>query len=140
MNKEEIRNYKVGQKVAIHGYIDAIDIENVSDIENTTTLRIKTPVKTISVNPKYEGVVTDLNKSKPVVPQFVADWYEDHKHDFEYSLYDLCFKYTDRKLNVDLHKWFREEENKPFETLVMMHKFGYVIEEKSVKMNKPTVP
>ena len=130
MNKqEEIGNYKVGQKVAIHGYIDAIDIENVSDIENTTTLRIKTPVKTISVNPKYEGVVTDLNKSKPVVPQFVADWYEDHKHDFEYSLYDLCFKYTDRKLNVDLHKWFRDEDNKPFETLAMMHKFGYVIEE-----------
>ena len=130
MNKQEaIGKYKVGQKVAIYGYIDAIDIENVSDIENTTTLRIKTPVKTISVNPKYEGVVTDLDKSKPVVPQFVADWYEDHKHDFEYSLYDLCFKYTDRKLNVDLHKWFRDEDNKPFETLAMMHKFGYVIEE-----------
>ena len=77
MNKqEEIRNYKVGQKVAIYGYIDAIDIENVSDIENTTTLRIKTPVKTISVNPKYEEVVTDLNKSKPVVPKYVADWIE----------------------------------------------------------------
>ena len=130
MNKQEaIGKYKVGQKVAIHGYIDAIDIENVSDIENTTTLRIKTPVKTISINPKYEEVVTDFNKSKPVVPQFVADWYEDHKHDFEYSLYDLCFKYTDRKLNVDLHKWFRDEDNKPFETLAMMHKFGYVIEE-----------
>ena len=130
MNKQEaIGNYKVGQKVAIYGYIDAIDIENVSDIENTTTLRIKTPVKTISINPKYEEVVTDFNKSKPVVPQFVADWYEDHKHDFEYSLYDLCFKYTDRKLNVDLHKWFRDEDNKPFETLAMMHKFGYVIEE-----------
>ena len=130
MNKQEaIGKYKVGQKVAIHGYIDAIDIENISDIENTTTLRIKTPVKTISINPKYEEVVTDFNKSKPVVPQFVADWYEDHKHDFEYSLYELCFKYTDRKLNVDLHKWFRDEDNKPFETLVMMHKFGYVIEE-----------
>ena len=67
---------------------------------------------------------------KVVVPKFVADWYEDHKHDFEYSLYDLCFKYTDRKLNVDLHKWFRDEDNKPFETLAMMHKFGYVIEER----------
>lgn len=65
---------------------------------------------------------------KPLVPKFVADWYEDHKHDFEYSLYDLCFKYTDRKLNVDLHKWFRDEDNKPFETLVMMHKFGYMVE------------
>ena len=130
MNKQEaIGNYKVGQKVVIYGYIDAIDIENISDIENTTTLRIKTPVKTISINPNFFFFLTDFNKSKPLVPQFVADWYEDHKHDFEYSLYDLCFKYTDRKLNIDLHKWFRDEDNKPFETLAMMHKFGYVIEE-----------
>lgn len=75
------------------------------------------------------GIISQIHEPKKVVvPKFVADWYEDHKHDFEYSLYDLCFKYTDRKLNVDLHKWFRDEDNKPFETLVMMHKFGYVIE------------
>lgn len=65
MNKQEaIWNYKVGQKVALYGYIDAIDIENLNDIENTTTLRINTLVKTISVNPKYEGVAIDLDKPK----------------------------------------------------------------------------
>ena len=130
MNKqEEIRNYKVGQKVAIYGYIDAIDIENISDIENTTTLRIKTPVKTISVNPKYEGVVTDLNKSKPLVPQFVAIWYEENKDYFEWNLYNLCIDFHERKLQEDLHKWFTDINNQAIETLVMMHKFGYVIEE-----------
>lgn len=81
MNKqEEIGKYKVGQKVAIHGYIDAIDIENASDIENTTTLRIKTPIKTISINPKYEEVVTDLNKSKPVVPPCIDRWIQGCKY------------------------------------------------------------
>ena len=130
MNKQEaIGKYKVGQKVAIHGYIDAIDIENVSDIENTTTLRIKTPVKTISVNPKYEGVVTDLNKSKPLVPQFVAIWYEENKDYFEWNLYNLCIDFHERKLQEDLHKWFTDINNQAIETLVMMHKFGYVIEE-----------
>ena len=130
MNKREaIGKYKVGQKVAIHGYIDAIDIENVSDIENTTTLRIKTPVKTISVNPKYEGVVTDLNKSKPLVPQFVAIWYEENKDYFEWNLYNLCIDFHERKLQEDLHKWFTDINNQAIETLVMMHKFGYVIEE-----------
>ena len=130
MNKEEeIRNYKVGQKVAIYGYIDAIDIENISDIENTTTLRIKTPVKTISINPKYEEVVTDFNKSKPVVPQFVADWYEANKDYFEWNLYNLCVDFHARKLQEDLHKWFTDINNHAIETLVMMHKFGYVIEE-----------
>ena len=130
MNKQEaIGNYKVGQKVAIYGYIDAIDIENVSDIENTTTLRIKTPVKTISVNPKYEGVVTELNKSKPLVPQFVAIWYEENKDYFEWNLYNLCIDFHERKLQEDLHKWFTDINNQAIETLVMMHKFGYVIEE-----------
>ena len=130
MNKQEaIGKYKVGQKVAIHGYIDAIDIENVSDIENTTTLRIKTPVKTISINPKYEEVVTDFNKSKPVVPQFVADWYEENKDYFEWNLYNLCIDFHERKLQEDLHKWFTDINNQAIETLVMMHKFGYVIEE-----------
>ena len=130
MNKQEaIGKYKVGQKVAIYGYIDAIDIENVSDIENTTTLRIKTPVKTISINPKYEEVVTDFNKSKPVVPQFVADWYEENKDYFEWNLYNLCIDFHERKLQEDLHKWFTDINNQAIETLVMMHKFGYVIEE-----------
>ena len=128
-NQEAIGNYKVGQKVAIYGYIDAIDIENVSDIENTTTLRIKTPVKTISINPKYEEVVTDFNKSKPVVPQFVADWYEENKDYFEWNLYNLCIDFHERKLQEDLHKWFTDINNQAIETLVMMHKFGYVIEE-----------
>lgn len=65
MNKQEgIGNYKIGQKVTLYGYIEAIDIENLNDIENTTTLRINTLVKTISVNPKYEGVTIDLNKPK----------------------------------------------------------------------------
>lgn len=81
MNKQEvIGKYKLGQKVAIYGYIDAIDIENGSDIENTTTLRIKTPVKTISVNPKYEEVVTDFNKSKPVVPPCIDRWIQGCKY------------------------------------------------------------
>ena len=130
-NQGAIGKYKVGQKVAIYGYIDAIDIENVSDIENTTTLRIKTPVKTISVNPKYEGVVTDLNKFKPVVPQFVADWYEEHKDKFEYSVQCLCVQGYKPLRQIDV--WFDKTKNKPIETLVMMHKFGYEVEKEEVE-------
>ena len=85
------------------------------------------------------NIISQIHEPKKVVvPKFVADWYEDHKHDFEYSLYDLCFKYTDRKLNVDLHKWFRDEDNKPFETLVMMHKFGYIVKKKKVIYSRNT--
>ena len=79
------------------------------------------------------NIISQIHEPKKVVvPKFVADWYEDHKHDFEYSLYDICFKYTNRKLNVDLHKWFRDEDNKPIETLVMMHKFGYIFKKEKL--------
>lgn len=69
---------------------------------------------------------------KPVVPQFVADWYEENKNDFEYSLYRLCIDFYGRKLHEDLHEWFKFDKNKPIETLILMHKFGYEVEKEKV--------
>ena len=65
---------------------------------------------------------------KPIVPQFVADWYEKSKDDLEYNLYKLCTHFSEHKLRVDLQVWFGDNDNKPIETLVMMHKFGYEID------------
>ena len=65
---------------------------------------------------------------KPVVPQFVADWYEDSKFYFEWNLYNLCVDFHERKLQEDLYEWFNCLSNKPIETLVLMHKFGYEVE------------
>lgn len=65
---------------------------------------------------------------KPVVPQFVADWYEEHKDDIEYNLYNLCTDFRKHKLRVDLHVWFGDDNNKPIETLVKMKLFGYEVE------------
>ena len=70
-----------------------------------------------------------MNKQeKPVVPQFVADWYEEHKDDIEYNLYNLCTDFRKQKLRVDLHVWFGDDNNKPIETLVKMKLFGYDVE------------
>lgn len=76
---------------------------------------------------------------KPVVPQFVADWYEEHKEDLEYNLYRLCIDFCGRKLHEDLHEWFKFDKNKPIETLILMHKFGYEVEkEKLYTVELPT--
>ena len=72
---------------------------------------------------------------KPVVPQFVADWYEEYKSYFEYNLYSLCIDFHERKLQEDLHEWFNNLSNKPIETLVLMHKFGYEVEKWKMKWN-----
>ena len=66
-------------------------------------------------------------QEKPVVPQFVADWYEESKDYFEYNLSSLCIDFQEQKLQEDLYEWFNYLSNKPIETLVMMHKFGYEV-------------
>ena len=70
---------------------------------------------------------------KPVVPQFVADWYEENKDYFEWHLYDLCIDSHERKLQEDMFAWFNILNDKPIETLVMMHKFGYELEKEEVE-------
>nr|DAI62378.1 MAG TPA: Protein of unknown function (DUF1642) [Caudoviricetes sp.] len=82
---------------------------------------------------KALNIIKQLDEpEKPVVPQFVADWYEEHKDDFEYSLYKLCTDFNEHKLREDLHKWFDDNNNKSIETLVLMHKFGYDIEKEKL--------
>lgn len=67
---------------------------------------------------------------KPVVPQFVADWYESHKDNFEYSVQCLCVHCPDQVRQIDT--WFDDDSNKPIETLVMMHKFGYEVKKEKL--------
>ena len=76
---------------------------------------------------------------KPVVPQFVADWYEEHKDDIEYNLYNLCTDFRKQKLRVDLHVWFGDDNNKPIETFVKMKLFGYEVEYEVEKKKLYTV-
>jgi hypothetical protein len=68
---------------------------------------------------------------KPVVPQFVADWYEENKDDFEGNLFrcinTISSMYEDEELN-DFENWVIEAHTEPFQTLVNMHQFGYTVE------------
>ena len=67
---------------------------------------------------------------KPVVPQFIADWYEAHKDNFEFSVQSLCVHCPDQVRQIDT--WFDDDSNKPIETLVMMHKFGYEVKKEKL--------
>ena len=75
-----------------------------------------------------------LEPEKPVVPQFVADLYESIKDDFEYKVYELCLQYKHRgdELPQGVAWWFGDSRNKPIETLVMMHKFGYEVKKEKL--------
>lgn len=83
------------------------------------------------------GIVLDLieqldEPQKVTVPQFVADWYEENKVDFEGNLFRCidCIPglYDEEELN-DFEEWVIDSRTKPFQTLVNMHQFGYTVEE-----------
>lgn len=67
---------------------------------------------------------------KPVVPQFVADWYEEHKDNFEYSVQCLCVHGCEPVRQID--NWFDSDDNKPIVTLVKMKLYGYEVEEEKL--------
>ena len=69
---------------------------------------------------------------KPVVPQYVADFYESIKDSFEWSLYSLCIDFHKRELQEDLFDWFKLGVNKPIETLVKMKLYGYEVEKEKL--------
>ncbi|WP_049537289.1 DUF1642 domain-containing protein [Streptococcus pseudopneumoniae] len=71
----------------------------------------------------------ELNKVK--VKQFVADWYEENKDDFEGNLYrcthNIPSTFDGARLN-EFERWFLNASTKPFQTLINMHQFGYEVE------------
>lgn len=79
------------------------------------------------------AIVRQLDEpEKPVVPQFVAEWYEKNKDDLAWSLYSLCVDFYKRELQDDLHNWFKYDDNKPIETLVKMKLYGYEVEKEKL--------
>jgi len=77
------------------------------------------------------GLVRQLDEpQKVVVPQFVADWYEENKDCFEGNLYRFSYNspstFDGARLN-EFERWFLTAGTKLFQTLVNMHQFGYEV-------------
>lgn len=68
---------------------------------------------------------------KPVVPQYVADWYEGHKDEFEINLFQAVYEasdgYTVDSTNEFWH-WLMSKDINALTILVNMHQFGYEVE------------
>ena len=64
---------------------------------------------------------------KVVVPQFVADWYEKHKDNLEYDIWEYILHWG-KQQKSEFYEWMNYASNKPFQTLANMHQFGYEVE------------
>lgn len=95
----------------------------------------------VSTHPLYSDGVADTcsdviklleqldEPQKPVVPKFVADWFEEHKDDLEWSIWKLTIdsntNYTKDK--KEMRHWIQHAPNKPYRTLIAMLD-GYDVE------------
>lgn len=79
---------------------------------------------------------------KPVVPQFVADWYEECKDNLEYNLWSYIHNW-ETKEGCNFKNWLDLGRNNPIQTLINMHQFGYTVEKEkwyTVKMRATKQP
>ncbi|MDB7361272.1 DUF1642 domain-containing protein [Enterococcus faecium] len=66
---------------------------------------------------------------KPVVPKFVAEWFEDNKHALDLAIF-IAIRGLDEEEwphKTDFENWLDVSKNKPIETLIRM-KDGYEVE------------
>lgn len=90
---------------------------------------IQTLSKVGKISVSYAEDLYDSFFPKPVVPQYVADWYEGNKKDFDYNLWDYLTSW-DRQKGSDFKKWINNEID-VLQTLVNMHQFGYEVEKET---------
>ncbi len=68
---------------------------------------------------------------KPVVPQYVADWYEGNKDEFEIALFQTIHDVSDGltvDLTIEFRRWLVSVDIDALTILVNMHQFGYEVE------------
>ena len=86
------------------------------------------------VSVSYAEDLYDSFFKKPVVPQYVADWYEGHKDEFEINLYrEVCRSEENYERGglTDFQKWLISGKVSPFSVLVNMHQFGYEVDKEA---------
>ncbi|HGI3248360.1 TPA: DUF1642 domain-containing protein [Streptococcus agalactiae] len=130
MNIEEA---KLGQTVYVKGIITDIDKDEIFDLE------IHTPENDFFVN--SEDVFLNLDQPKPVVKQFMADWYEENKYDFYLNLHKLAWELIEnldedcfvleKAIDSDFKCWYYRNKT-AIKTLINMHQLGYTVEKEKL--------
>lgn len=82
-----------------------------------------------------------LDQPKPVVTQFLADWYEEHKDNFYLNLHRLAWELIEnldeddfvpkKALDSDFKRWYYKTET-AIKTLINMHQFGYTVQKEKL--------
>lgn len=97
--------------------------------------------KVARISATYAEDLYDSFFEKPVVPQFVADWYEGNKEYLDYNIWEFI-KHWDMQPEDEFKRWMFDDDKNSIITLVDMHQFGYEVEKETrytVKMKNKVV-
>ena len=111
----KINDFKKGQKILVE-----CEFDSFAGANQAWVLLQGNPELTQLDNIK-------LNQPKLVVPQCVADWYEEHKDKLEEELCYQIWLIRESGAETDFEYWLTETEN-PIQTLINMHQFGYTVQ------------
>lgn len=93
--------------------------------------------KVARISVAYAEDLYDSFFEKPVVKQFVADWYEEHKDEFYLNLHRVVRDFfehlnadyfNENPIDYDFACWYYNTKN-AIQILINMHQFGYEVEE-----------
>ncbi|HGJ2606740.1 TPA: DUF1642 domain-containing protein [Streptococcus pneumoniae] len=135
MNKDLIEtprfNFFIGDEVLLKGKIVGFDVDENKCVENVVRLEYGQTLNVPNNNIYITDDIVDKSKIKVVVPQFVADWYEENKDSFEFNVCDwIAFRDEAKKSeNREFNNWINNSRENPIQTLVNMNQFGYEVEE-----------
>lgn len=101
---------------------------------------IQTLSKVGKISVSYAEDLYDSFFPKPVVPQYVAVWYEEIKGNFYLNLHYLAWDIfesldenacvPEKALDDDFTRWYRKNKN-AIQIIVNMHQFGYTVEKEA---------
>ena len=80
-----------------------------------------------ALNQLWDDIKQLDEPQKPIVPQFVADWYEANKDNFETKLFSYLINWYSITDAPNVKQW-TFDNNDSIKILINMHQFGYEIE------------
>lgn len=127
----------------VRGYTDGIgNIDFFNRYRDTEELNclLKEQIYLMDEN-DFRLDVPEINRPKPVVQKFMADWYEEHKDNFYLNLHRLAWELIEnldeddfvpkKALDSDFKRWYHKTET-AIQTLINMHQFGYTVEKEKL--------
>ncbi|MCK1227787.1 DUF1642 domain-containing protein [Streptococcus uberis] len=111
-----------------------------NQINNGLDIRVRID-KTHDLYINRKLLIPDIDQPKLEVPQFVADWYEEHKDNFYLNLHRLAWELIEnldeddfvpkKALDSDFKRWYHKTET-AIQTLNNMHQFGYTVQKEKL--------